>query len=75
MVLPFFSLFPAELHSGIAGPEETKNPAGVKVLRLIQIRLAMLSLAKITTASQDNSQQARIADSSSTNAVNFHLRA
>ena len=30
----------------IAGPEETKNPAG-KVLRLIQIRLARSSLEKI----------------------------
>jgi hypothetical protein len=27
MVLPFF---PAELVSGVAGPEETKNPAGEK---------------------------------------------
>jgi len=45
---------PAKLIVGIAGPEEAKNLA-VKVLRLIQIRLAMASLAKITPASQDNS--------------------
>jgi len=37
----------------VAGPEETKNLAG-KVLRLIQIRLAMLRLAKMMPTSQDN---------------------
>jgi hypothetical protein len=35
-----------------AGPEETKNPAGKKCLRLIQIRLATLSLQKILAAYQ-----------------------
>jgi hypothetical protein len=51
MVLPFH--FPAELDLGIAGPEEAKNPAGEKVLRLIRARLATLSLEKITPTSQD----------------------
>jgi hypothetical protein len=69
MVLPSF--FPAELDFGIAGPEEAKNHSGEMSLRLIQIRLATLSLAKITTARQANSPQAQIADSSSANAVSF----
>jgi hypothetical protein len=55
MVLPFFS--PLRLDFWTAGPEETKNPAGRKALRLIQIRLATPSLAKIRLASQDNSAQ------------------
>jgi hypothetical protein len=38
MVLPFFS--PLSCFAGIAGPEETKNPAGKDALRLIQIRVA-----------------------------------
>jgi len=40
---PFFS--PLSCFSGIAGPEEAKNLAG-KVLRLIQIRLRVLSFKK-----------------------------
>jgi hypothetical protein len=39
-------LFPAELIDN-AGPEETKNLAGKNVLRLIQIRLVMLSVKEI----------------------------
>ena len=48
MVLSFFS--PAELLFEIAGPEATKDLAGKNVLRLIQIRLTMPSLAKISSA-------------------------
>jgi hypothetical protein len=55
MVLLFF--FPAPLALVVAGPEETKNLAGKKVLRLIQIRLATASLDKITPPSQENSLQ------------------
>jgi hypothetical protein len=45
--LLFFSfLFPTELISGIAGPEETKNHSGGNVHRLIQIRFAASSLKK-----------------------------
>jgi hypothetical protein len=42
----------------VAGLEETKNPAGQKGLRLIQIRLATPSLAKTTATCQINSPQA-----------------
>jgi hypothetical protein len=63
MVLPLSP--PLSLLVVIAGPEEAKNHRGASILRLIQIRLATLSLAKIRTASQDNSPQVRIADSSS----------
>jgi hypothetical protein len=38
----------------IASPDETKNLAGENVLRLIQIRLATLSLQKISLVRQDN---------------------
>jgi hypothetical protein len=38
---------------GLSGPEKDEEPSGEKSLRLIQIRVAMLSLAKITPASQD----------------------
>jgi len=41
------------------------------VLRLIQIRLATPSLAKISPTCQTNSPQAQIADSSSKNTVSF----
>jgi hypothetical protein len=50
MALPFF--FPATLNLRFAGPEGTKNLAGENILRLIQIRLATLSLEKIPTACQ-----------------------
>ena len=69
MVILFF--FSAPLVLVVAGPEETKYPAGKKVLRLIRIRLATPSLTKIRSVSQDNSAQVRTADSSSGNAVNF----
>jgi hypothetical protein len=45
LFFPFFS--PLRLDFWTAGPEETKNPAGKSVLRLIQIRLTTLSLEKI----------------------------
>jgi hypothetical protein len=44
MVLPFFS--PARLDFWIAGPEEAKNPAGKKILRLIQIRFSDAKFVK-----------------------------
>jgi hypothetical protein len=66
----FLFFFPATWIS-VAGPEETKNPAGKEVLRLIQIRLATPSLAKISPTRQTNSPQQRITDSSSKNAVSF----
>jgi hypothetical protein len=47
------SLFPRSVEFWIAGPEETKNQRG-KVLRLIRIRLATLSLQKSTPVGQDN---------------------
>jgi len=50
--------------------ERRRNWRG-KLLRLIQNRLATPSLAKITPASQTNSPQAEVADSSSKSAVNF----
>ena len=43
----FFLSFPRRVVSAIAGLEEAKNLAG-KVLRLIQIRLATLSVEKIS---------------------------
>jgi hypothetical protein len=54
----------------MAGSEEAKKLAG-QSSRLIQNRLATPSLAKITPASQTNSPQAEVADSSSKNAVSF----
>jgi hypothetical protein len=54
--LLFFSfLFPTELISGIAGPEETKNHSGGNVHRLIQIRLLWCLLRKSSPPCQDNS--------------------
>jgi hypothetical protein len=50
MVIPF--CFPAVLILRFAGPEEAKNLSGEKVLRQIQIRLATLSLARISPARQ-----------------------
>jgi hypothetical protein len=70
MVLPFFSpqcLFCWRLRVW----KGAKNLAGKNVLRLIQIRLTVSSLEKISPSSQDNSPRARSADSSPTNAVNF----
>jgi hypothetical protein len=52
----FSFLFPAELISGIAGPEETKNRSGGNVHRLIQIRLYGL-LRKSSPTCQDNPQR------------------
>ena len=57
MVLPFFS--PLRLDFWTAGPEETKNPAGQNVLRLIQIRLATQSLEKIWPVSQGRNDACR----------------
>jgi hypothetical protein len=69
-------LSPAVLILRFAGPEETKNQrGGGTVLRLIQIRLAMLSFEKISLACQDNSAQPRIAASTSANAVSFSFSA
>jgi hypothetical protein len=52
-------LFPAQLDFWICGSGKGEEAGRAKVLRLIQIRLATLSLAKITPASQDNSRQAQ----------------
>jgi hypothetical protein len=51
----FLSSSPLGHTCAIAGPEEAKNLAGRKGLRLIQIRLAILSLARLGSASQENS--------------------
>jgi hypothetical protein len=48
-------LVPRRIDSAIAGPEEAKNLAGKGVLRLIQICLTALSLAKISPTCQTNS--------------------
>jgi hypothetical protein len=69
MILPFFS--PLSCFSGIAGPEEDEEPSGANVLRLIQIRLAKLSLAKITLFSQANWQWPLVSDLSSRNTLRF----
>jgi hypothetical protein len=42
-------------------------------LRLIQIRIATPSLAKISATCQINLRQARVADSSSTKHLSFHV--
>jgi hypothetical protein len=71
MIFFFLFLFPAEFDFGNADPEGAKNLAGGKVLRLIQVRLAMPSFEKISPTCQDNSPQAGIAHSSSVNTVSF----
>jgi hypothetical protein len=48
----FLFFFPAAVIQLVAGPEEAKNLGGAKILRVIQIRLVMSSLAEITSASQ-----------------------
>jgi len=58
-MVPFFS--PLDYISANAGPEGGKEPSGKEVLRLIQIRLAIPSLRKISATFQINSA--------------FHLRA
>src|SRR5262249_33368275 len=68
MVLPFL---PRRVSSLVLRVGKRRRTQRGNVLRLIQIRLAAPSLAKITPASQDNSPQARISDSSSKNAVSF----
>jgi hypothetical protein len=50
-----YSFFPAALIQLVAGPEEAKNLGGAKILRVIQIRLVMPSLANITPVSQAHS--------------------
>jgi hypothetical protein len=49
--------FPAQVDS-VASPKGAKDEAGRGILRLIQIRLAALSLEKIWLGCQDNSPQA-----------------
>ena len=63
--------FPAAFILGGCGSGRDEERSGGGVLRLIQIRLATPSLAKITPASQENLPQARHADSCSRNAVSF----
>jgi hypothetical protein len=61
MDLPLSS--PCELISVCCGSGRDEEPAG-KILRLIQIRLAMSSFAKILPARQAQSSQAGTANSS-----------
>jgi hypothetical protein len=69
MVLPFFC--PATLILELRGSGRGEEPSGGNVLRLIQIRLATLSLQKISLVCQGKSAQLQIADSSSKNAASF----
>jgi hypothetical protein len=64
----FLPWFPRSVDSAIAGLKEAKNLAG-KVLRLIQDRLSDAEFGKNLANLSTNSPQARIADSSSINAV------
>src|SRR5947207_6395984 len=50
----FFLFFPRWLILLVAGPEETKNRAGMEVLRLIQIRVATPSLRNRARVSRKN---------------------
>jgi hypothetical protein len=68
MVLPFIS--PRCVDSAIAGFRTGEEPSGEKVIRLIQIRLTTSSLEKILLDCQDETLQARIADSSSARSSN-----
>jgi hypothetical protein len=49
----------------------SEEPSGENALRLIQIRLTMPTVKKISPTDQDISPQAGIADSSSKKAVNI----
>src|SRR6266513_2812342 len=69
IVFPFRS--PATLLSSVCGSGRGEEPSGEDVLRLIQDPLATPSVAKILPTCQTHSQQARIADSNSRNAVSF----
>src|SRR4029077_978478 len=69
MVLPSFS--PHSVRFVESRVQKRRRTSRAKVLRLIRIRLTTPSLPKIVRVCQDNSPQARIADSSSRNAVNF----
>jgi hypothetical protein len=64
-----FLLILAQINFRIAGPNETKNRARRGVFRLVQIRLAAPSFEKTSSCVKVNSPQARIAASSSVNAV------
>src|SRR6266516_7369635 len=67
MVFPF--CFPATFDSAIAGLEEAKSLAGEKSSD--GFRSFLQILRKIQATCQSDSPQARITDSSSTNAVSF----
>ncbi|PYI96139.1 MAG: hypothetical protein DMF00_15255, partial [Verrucomicrobia bacterium] len=64
-------LFPLSLVVGTAGFGRGEQLSGQKFLRLIQIRLAILSLHKIWPVCQDKWPQASSLISNSRNAVNF----
>jgi len=68
MVLPF--LFPPKLDFGIAGPEEAKNLAG-KDPPPVSDPFSETNFEEISRARQAQLPSARIANSSSTNAVSF----
>jgi hypothetical protein len=67
-------VFPPLIVCGGCGSGKDEEPSGANVLRLIQIRVAMPSLAKISPARQANSAQVQVAASSSKNAVSFSIR-
>src|SRR5947208_417769 len=67
----FFPSFPRYTGCGNAGSGGGEERSGEKSLRLIQIRLVTPNLEKISPASQAQSPQAQIANSSSRKAVNF----
>jgi hypothetical protein len=67
----FLYLPPRCVDSANRGSGRGEEPSEANVLRLIQIRLAMSIVEKITPACQGNSPQTRIADSSFIKAVSF----
>jgi len=71
-MVPFFS--PLGYISANAGPEGGEEPSEKEVLRLIQIRLSDAEFGENSPICQTNSRQARIAASSSIEAVSFFIR-
>src|SRR4029453_4711993 len=67
----FFLCFPRCIAFCDGGSGRGEEPGGAKSLRLIQIRLATPSLAKIAAGFQDDSRQGEVDAWSSRNAVSF----
>jgi hypothetical protein len=61
----FHIRFPPLVDLGDCGSGRDEEPSGTGVLRLIQIRLATLSLQKISLVRQDNLLQGRVPSRSS----------